>query len=470
MKKLNSKIHTLFSEEILRLVASVCDSRRIDSYHQKMILVQQILKRFGIKFRMLGGATNRLTLMIDGYAVKFAIDRQGYKDNLMEYALSPELQPYVTKTYETNGYIVVSECVRTMTLDDFRLLKSDICKVLEALSRDYLLGDVGYIARNFTNWGIRDNGEVVILDYAYCHRATEKLFSCDVCGEGILRYDITYSYLMCSNRGVCNTKYTYMERKSIQGDQVDIDMIDEAKEESFVLPLGKDFVQLNDDNEDADIVVVDTLEKYKKYLKEDLNMSYFDSDEALSLMIKKLDANNKKDETEIDKQLSELVEESIEQQNRPRTVVTYEDEEPEEEEYASDEELPDIAYGSSLSELIAMAGNKPVEVELDYDDDYILDDVVDVVRNTPTYDDSDNNSITEQHICGDVSEESTEEVPETEEVVEESEEAGTSPQEEVEELSVDNETAEEENETDEIDPDLYDGIVLNGKPMIEMEK
>ena len=199
-------------------------------------------------------------------------------------------------------------------------------------------------------------------------------------------------------------------------------------------------------------------------------MSYFDSDEALSLMIKKLDANNKKDETEIDKQLSELVEESIEQQNRPRTVVTYEDKEPEEEEYASDEELPDIAYGSSLSELIAMASNKPVEVELDYDDDYILDDVVNVVRNTPTYDDSDNNSITKQHICGDVSEESTEEVPETEEVVEESEEAGTSPQEEVEELSVDNETAEEENETDEIDPDLYDGIVLNGKPMIEMEK
>ena len=200
-------------------------------------------------------------------------------------------------------------------------------------------------------------------------------------------------------------------------------------------------------------------------------MSYFDSNEALSLMIKKLDANNKKDETEIDKQLSELVEESIEQQNRPRTVVTYEDEEPEEEEeYASDEELPDIAYGSSLSELIAMAGNKPVEVELDYDDDYILDDVVNVVRNTPTYDDSDNNSITEQHICGDVSEESTEEVPETEEVVEESEEAGTSPQEEDKELSVDNETAEEENETDEIDPDLYDGIVLNGKPMIEMEK
>ena len=476
MKKLNSKIHTLFSDEILRLLASVCDSRRIDSYHQKMILVQQILKRYNIKFRMLGGATNRLTLMIDGYAVKFAIDRQGYKDNLMEYSLSPELQPYVARTSETNGYIVVSECVRTMTLDDFRILKSDICKVLEALSRDYLLGDVGYITRNFTNWGIRDNGDVVILDYAYCHRATEKLFSCDVCGEGVLRYDATYSYLMCSNRGVCNTKYNYMERKSIQGDKVDIDMINEAKEESFVLPSGKNFVQLNDDNADADVVVVDTLDKYKKYLKEDLNMSYFDDNEALSLMIKKLDSVTKEDNEAIDKQLGELVNDSIKQQRRPRTVVTYDDNEYDEpEEEVNDEDLPDAAYGSSISELIRMTNEKPCNVELDYDDEYILDDVIDVV-NSNIKNNTDEN---EQHIDDNVSEESTECVPESE-VGEESEKAEIPPVEDNEGPSVDNAScdkddnkivgSEEETTEEEIDPEDYEGILLNGRPLIEMEK
>lgn len=457
MKKLNSKIHTLFSDEILRLVAAVCDSRRIDSYHQKMILVQQILKRYGIKFRMLGGATNRLTLMIDGYAIKFAIDRQGYKDNLMEYSLSPELQPYVTKTYETNGYIVVSECVRTMTLDDFRILKSDICKVLEALSRDYLLGDVGYITRNFTNWGIRDNGEVVILDYAYCHRATEKLFSCDVCGEGVLRYDATYSYLMCSNRSVCNTKYNYMERKSIQGDQVDIDMINEAKEESFVLPSGKTFVQLNDDNEDADVVVVDTLEKYKKYLKEDLNMTYFDDDEALSLMIKMLDSN-KEEKSEIDKKLSNMVNDSIEKQNRPRTIVTYDESEEEEPEYVvGDDDLPDGAFGS-LKDMIRMTNPNHCVADYYEDDDYVLDDVI-----LPPVQKSerDNTEEIEQHIDDNVSDESTVEVPEEQDEESEKAEISTVPS---TELTVEDEACED------IDPDEYDGIILNGQPLVEMEK
>ena len=456
MKKLNSKIHTLFSDEILRLVASICDSRRIDSYHQKMILVQQILKRYGIKFRMLGGATNRLTLMIDGYAIKFAIDRQGYKDNLMEYSLSPELQPYVTKTYETNGYIVVSECVRTMTLDDFRILKSDICKVLEALSRDYLLGDVGYITRNFTNWGIRDNGEVVILDYAYCHRATEKLFSCDVCGEGVLRYDATYSYLMCSNRGVCNTKYNYMERKSIQGDQVDIDMINEAKEESFVLPSGKTFVQLNDDNEDADVVIVDTLEKYKKYLKEDLNMTYFDDDEALSLMIRMLDSD-KEEKTEIDKKLSSMVNDSIDKQNRPRTIVTYEEPEDEEvEDVVEDDDLPDAAFGS-LKDMIHMTDADHYVADYYEDDDYVLDDVI---LPPVTKSECDNTEELEQHIDDNVSDESTE-VPEEHD--EESEKAEISTVSSTE-LTVEDEACED------INPDEYDGIILNGQPLIEMEK
>ena len=146
-------------------------------YHQKMILVQQILKRYGIKFRMLGGATNRLTLMIDGYALKFAIDRQGYKDNLMEYSLSPELQPYVTKSYETSGYIQVQELVEVMTKELFQVHRQGIYKILDTLCQDYLLGDVGYLEKNRTNWGLR-NGQPIILDYAYCHRATENLFTC----------------------------------------------------------------------------------------------------------------------------------------------------------------------------------------------------------------------------------------------------------------------------------------------------
>ena len=243
---LRSKIKGLFSEEVIKLLASICDTRRIDSAHKKMELIQQLLKKHEIMFYTLGGATNRIALMIGGYTVKFALDRQGYKDNLMEYALSKELQPYVTKTYETNGYIVVAECVKLMTIEEWHLRKFDILKVLETLSQDYLLGDVGYIKKNFTNWGIRDDGSVVILDYAYCHRATENLFTCDVCGSGILRYDSTFSFLKCNNATVCTAKYDYTERKLIQGNDVDWEMIDDMKAESLMVPVGSTTIEVVD--------------------------------------------------------------------------------------------------------------------------------------------------------------------------------------------------------------------------------
>ena len=483
MRKLNSKIHTLFPDEVLGLVASVCDSRRIDSYQKKMILIQQILKKYNIKFRMLGGATNRLTLMIDGYAIKFAFDRQGYKDNLMEYSLSPELQPYVTKTYETNGYIVVSECVRTMTMDDFRILKTEICRVLDVLATDYLLGDVGYISRNFTNWGIRDNGDVVILDYAYCHRATEKLFSCEVCGEGILRYDTTFSYLMCSNHGICNAKYNYMERKAIQGDQVDLDMIADAKEESFQLQRGHSYVELNDDNTDASVVVVDTLEKYAKYLKEDLNMQYFDESEALSLMIKKASASTEEEKKQIDDELGQLVNDTVDKQDRPRTVVTYEDEEPETYECEPEDEAPDSAYGESISDMIRMLNARPPVIgDIDEEDDDVIEGIMntlnhDVSTEQPDSDEQldseeqqiDDNDGREEDCPPDADEEPETVIDESDTEPEKTESSEVEDVDNTDEVT-DSASVETLSQPDSCDSlDDYDGIILDGQPVSSME-
>lgn len=109
---------------------------RINSSQHKMLIIQQILKRNGIHFSVLGGATNRIALYIDGYAVKFAVDHQGYVDNLIEYSISYELQPYVTKSYETNGYILIAETVKTMSLDDFKLRRTDIETILSNLSQE----------------------------------------------------------------------------------------------------------------------------------------------------------------------------------------------------------------------------------------------------------------------------------------------------------------------------------------------
>lgn len=266
----------MFNDEQLRYIAAICDTKRIESNAQKMITLGNLLYTWGIDFEILGGATNRIVLQIDGYAVKFAMDEQGYQDNLIEYSLSPELQPYVTKSFETNGYILIAECVEVInTSQKWELYRYEIRKVLDTLCQDYLLGDVGYVKKNMTNWGIR-NGKPVILDYAYCHRATENLFTCSRCGS-VLTYDSSYDVLMCTDRSGCKARYTYNERKRIQGKEVDIKMIAEQKASSIKLPEGvkqKDIETFGDKLVGDNIYVIDNPGDNYRYqkLKEDMMM------------------------------------------------------------------------------------------------------------------------------------------------------------------------------------------------------
>lgn len=263
-----SKIKSIFPPEVLRYIAAICDNKRIESNNKKMIILGDLLYSNGIKFEILGGATNRIALQIEGYAIKFALDDQGYQDNLIEYSLSPELQPYVTKSYETNGYIQIQECVEVLTPELFQTYKNEIYKILDLLAQDYLLGDVGYITKNRANWGARA-GKPVILDYAYCHRATENLFTCSKCGAP-LRYDSTYDKLMCSDRSACKTIYTYNERKRIQGQEVDINMIKERKSQSIKLSKGevsRDIETFGDKLVGDNYFVIDSPEDYYNYRK-----------------------------------------------------------------------------------------------------------------------------------------------------------------------------------------------------------
>lgn len=228
----------MFSPELLRLIAAICDTKRIPKSKDKMFVLSNLLYTYDIYFEFLGGATNRLALLMDGYAVKFAVEDQGFRDNLIEYSLSPELQPYVTKSYETNGYIQVAEFVEVIKdVSTFQAHKTEIIKILDILGQDHLLGDVGFLIKNMTNWGIRD-GHPVILDYAYCHRFTENLFTCDRCGQPLI-YDQTYDKLMCSDRCMCKAVYSYNERKRVQGKQIDNDMIEQRKTESIIMGPGE---------------------------------------------------------------------------------------------------------------------------------------------------------------------------------------------------------------------------------------
>lgn len=302
---LTSKLKTIFSPELLRFIAAICDTKRIESNLKKMIELANLLYTYHIKFEILGGATNRLALQIDGYAFKFAMDEQGYKDNWMEYSLSEELQPYVTRSYETNGYILVAERVDVMTKETFQTYRYEISKVLDQLCQDYLLGDVGYIKKNLTNWGLRNN-KPVILDYAYCHRATENLFTCSRCGSP-LTYDSSYDLLICTDRSGCKATYTYNDRKQIQGDQVDTDMIVEMKANSVCMgkdEVSKDIQTFEDRLMGENYFIIDNpgdLYRYNKLKEEKLMTINMNGDGTMVDMRDKLSAmidlaNNPNDE------------------------------------------------------------------------------------------------------------------------------------------------------------------------------
>lgn len=376
---LTSKIKTMFSPECLIALGKLCDTMRIPSIQTKMKYAQGIIKRYNpeLRFGLLGGATNRLVIFSGGMPVKIALDSQGYKDNLMEYSIGPELQPFVPKPYETNGYILVCAPWKLMTQEEWSLRKPEIMRVLDTMAQDYLLGDVGYIKRNFTNWGIDDDGNVGILDYAYIHRATPNLFTCEVCGNGILRYDSSYSRLKCSNSTVCNAKYTYIERKMIQGEQVDLDMIAEVTSESIMLKGDKTSIEVI--NNDGVLIngnkrVIRTKEEYWSYMKERLNMNNFDSAEALDLLISQLDANAEEND-KIEKKLMEIVEESEEEVidgEVVETIIEYNPEEDDEEEEDCDEEIfdeVDADYALSMDDLLSQLS--PTYQSVSYEDNLI---------------------------------------------------------------------------------------------------
>ena len=389
--KLVSRIKRVFSDEVIKLIAATCDSKTIGSDQDKVMILRSILKTYKITNYMLGGATNRAVFFIDAYAYKIALNHEGYRDNLMEYAVArdPELEGLVTKSYETNGYILVAECVKALTQEDFSVRKREIIRKLDTISTKYLFHDVGTDKKNFTNWGIRDNGDLVMLDYAYMHRATEGLFTCDHCGTGILTYNATFSYLICNNRaGSCTKSYTYNERKTTQGVQVDIDRMNEAKQESIVIPAGETekIVSMYSNGRviDKDTIVIETEADYIRYIKEVNNKmdKDFDREMALDDIIDMMKNNNDDEPIKVeDRDIQTTVVKSknkiaimfdIDEVNSPK--------EEEHDDYDDDDWTKDVVPLSDVVEMAAQQAKREREQVIDNAITQL--DAIDAVVNT----------------------------------------------------------------------------------------
>jgi len=196
--------------------------------NQKASIITKILPP--PDFIELGTGTNRITLMHNGFAIKIALDRRGYQDNYVEFKRSQELPHLLAKTYETNLMINISECVDIMTKPDFLNQEANIKTILAGLAESYLFNDIGFIAKNFCNWGYRiPEGEdiavkrtnqfgdgvprdLIILDYGYMYPLlgqSRDLFRCPTCGAKI-EWNPSFTKFRCEN-AQCRLEYTPVE-------------------------------------------------------------------------------------------------------------------------------------------------------------------------------------------------------------------------------------------------------------------
>lgn len=187
---------------------------RIKDNNDKILLYKNFIKMEWGKDVTFGTGTNRMGIIKDSYVFKIACDAAGCTDNLHEFIMSKELQPYVTKAYETNELICVCEYVRVFNeTSDFENAKDEILNVLQALEeRSSLMIDVGFILKNKTNWGWRPStGLPVVLDYGYIYTELPGIqLTCSdkdcikKWGVNNLVYSKDYSYMICP---CCNEKY-----------------------------------------------------------------------------------------------------------------------------------------------------------------------------------------------------------------------------------------------------------------------
>mgnify|MGYP003288036919 FL=1 len=261
-----SRINTIFTQEFLdemfdlykqhKFYINNSDGTQVrvdDVRHMKALKFREKLSNYftdnGISFTFLGDGTNRMAFLVDGYVFKLALDDQGYIDNLTEFKMSREAQPYVTKTYETNGLFCVAEYVTLISYDEFVKQKARILDILDLLSSEYLLGDMGWTKKNYCNWGYRKNSkDLVILDYGHMLKIDPDKMICQDCG-GFLHYNSTFTEIQCIS---CSKKTDFMNMKSRISKREEMEMIDRYLDNS--IKTGEEQIEVEEVKEQQEVV------------------------------------------------------------------------------------------------------------------------------------------------------------------------------------------------------------------------
>ena len=288
-----SRIHEFINRELLIKLYSIAADVLIPDNNTKMELFIAAFEEFNVPYQELGPGTNRGAFLIDGYVFKIGFDKAGMADNRREFSLAQELQPFVTKCYEctANGLIAIAEYVTVISKEEFQNSKDEVRQILSHLADAYLLGDVGSVNKNFMNWGYREDGSLVILDYAYIYRVIGDEMQCvevnkddTTCG-GLLEYDINFHKLICPK---CRKEYTFHEIRRRIDPEYEEKEVSAIENIAYKLTQPRQEVQKNQSNDIVEDVNNnegdnDTMGKHNKK-HEEHSITYNEMDSYLAAM------------------------------------------------------------------------------------------------------------------------------------------------------------------------------------------
>jgi hypothetical protein len=136
---------------------------------------------------------------------------------------------------------------------------------------------------------------------------------------------------MCSDRELCKAKYTYNERKQIQGKEVDIRMIREQKASSIKLPSGvkeKEINQMDDRLLGDNYFVIDNpgdeyrYQKLKEAIRMNVMLNSSEGDDDMSSLMDRFSALVALAENPADEEAKKVIYENLGEEDIPEPIYT----------------------------------------------------------------------------------------------------------------------------------------------------
>ena len=158
--------------------------------------------------------------------------------------------------------------------------------ILTELSSKYLIGDVGIIKKNLTNWGIRHSSEfgdqICILDFAYIYDVSYGTFVCSCDNTTMLEYDKTFSKFICPH---CGKVYSFEDLRSRITKKLESEEIGDIRtlgynltKDTEIVKYIPEFSDISNDSDDEILTQnqskIDEYEEEERQLREQLD--FFD--------------------------------------------------------------------------------------------------------------------------------------------------------------------------------------------------